>query len=107
MNYPRIDVNHPLTVAAREVNSQTAKNGLPATLEEIRIGTGFGQLSYLAEQRALRVLLAMRGINLDNASAIILSEYEKSILPALTIACLDGMVIGWRGHTISESQHAS
>lgn len=107
MPFPRIDPNHPLTVAAREVNSQASREGLEAVLNSLEIGTGVGQLMYLAEQRALRAFYAAHGINLDVGVPvpIHLTEKERSLMPLLISAYMDGIAIGWRGHAIAEKRN--
>lgn len=63
--FPRIDPDHPLTRAAREVN-EWAVDGLEGALEHAGIDVSVGELAYLAEQRALRAVAANAGMLMGN-----------------------------------------
>jgi hypothetical protein len=103
--FPRIDPDHPLAQA----------RGLYATLEWLGIGE-VGEIAYLAEQRALRAVVASAaGINLGagpphDAEAIARAVMETPLwrdFRALLMSCyLDGFAIGWKGHEIAQRESA-
>jgi hypothetical protein len=100
--FTRIDPDHPLTQAAREVNSRAESESLNETIEWLGIDVSFDQLAYLAHQRALRAIFAARGVNLNSShfEAVSLTENEEALLPILTASYLDGIAIGWRGKAL-------
>lgn len=111
-SFPKIDPNHPLTVAARDVNSYAEEYGLESTIEWLKMGAAPGEVAYLAEQRAYRALVAaLEGVNLgslppDEANRLLLQIREmplwKDFSPIVISAYMDGMAIGWRAHELSE-----
>jgi hypothetical protein len=93
--------DHPLARASREVNEYCEKHGLPETCA--LVGLKFDDLLYMARQRALRSLFATYGRNFNpkKPTSIQLSPSEERLLLALTMSCMDGLVIGWR----AQQQH--
>lgn len=97
--------NHPLAVAAREVNDYAEKNGLGATCE--KFGIKLEDLKYMAEQRALRTLYVARGardVNFKQPFKIQLSPADLPLYLALVAAYMDGIIIGWRGKECEQSK---
>lgn len=95
-DFDRIDPNHPLTKAARTVNTSADEHGIEATLFDIGLleEATVSQLFYLAEQRALRALAARRGDG-NPTGAVWLTDDEAALMPLLTSAYLDGFAIAW------------
>lgn len=105
--YPRIDPNHPLTRAAREVNAIAELNGLEQTLRMIGLDVELGQYAYLAEQRALRALAASEGINLGEPGT---ENWKPAVsqlpdLVTLTSAYMDGIAIGFKAAALQTERH--
>ncbi len=108
--FPRIDPEHPLAQAAREVNERATLYGLEATLEWLGIGTA-GELAYLAEQRALRAIAANMGIvmgddaQLDEriARTIVETPLWQDMRTLLVGCYLDAFAIAWKGRELAEA----
>jgi hypothetical protein len=100
--------DHPLAVAAREINDELCeKYGLQGTCE--KCGLKLPDIAYMAEQRALRALFASYGRNLQlkRVDTFQLSDSELSLLKTLTSAYIDGLLIGWRAREIYEQQQTT
>ena len=95
---------HPLAKAAREVNDYAETHGLNETCERYNLATE--DVRYIAEQRAYRVLWAIKGINLNlkEHRILLLSAKEKEMLMSLTMAYMDGLVIGWRANELNNGR---
>lgn len=93
-------VNHPMAISARETNSYAEKHGIEETCEHYNLNVE--DVRYMAEQRALRVIYARRGINLNMKTHEILSLTleEANLQLSLMMAYMDGLVIGWRAREI-------
>jgi hypothetical protein len=104
--FDRIDPNHPLTEAARYVNAYADEQGLEATVNWLGMETSLSEVSYLAEQRALRAIYARRGINLNlpEMTNVMLTADERAMLPVLAAAYLDGFAIGWKARELKEAK---
>lgn len=110
--FPRIDPQHPLTEAARIVNAMSEERGLEATLEWLDLGTGTGEVAYLAEQRALRAIAAQAvGLNMGlnpgldeaTAQAIVRTPLWRDMRMLLVACYMDGMAIGWKAREIADA----
>jgi len=108
-NPDRIDPEHPLAKAARDVNDRTEAKGLDGMVADLGLGVSVAQLAYLAEQRALRAFSARYlGYNMghhpDNdeqiAKCLVQTDQWKRLSSLITAAYMDGMAIGWRGGQI-------
>lgn len=116
MDFPRINPDHPLAVAARDTNAYAEEHGLEPALEWLGIGASAGEIAYLAEQRALRAVAVDRlGHNMTGASSILDEHIARTIrqteawaaMRMLLISCyMDGIAIGWRGAQIDERRAA-
>lgn len=85
-----------LGVASRDNDSQAENEGLEAVLSELGIGkTG---VLYVAEQRALRVILINRGLPFDfkKMSAVRLTRMERGLSTLLESVWIDGFTTGIR-----------
>lgn len=108
--FPRIDPNHPLTVAARDVNAFAEEHGIAMTLDWLGMDASPFELAYLAEQRALRAVAASMGHNLGAkpeedsivVAAVVGSPLWRDNRMLLLSCALDGIVIGWKGHELHE-----
>lgn len=89
--------DHPLAIAARELNNYAEEHGLEAACEFA--GLKIEDVKYMAEQRALRAIWAYKGINLKGTEpvALLLSSDEKVLFRQLVPAYMDGLVTGWLG----------
>lgn len=113
--FPRIDPRHPLTEAARYVNAYSDERGFPATVEWLEFGVSVGELSYLAEQRALRAVAATMGLSLgidpqrdeQIAQQILASALWQQMKPLLIACYLDGIAIGWKGQELHADEPES
>jgi hypothetical protein len=104
MNTIRADMaDNPLAVAAREVNNYAETHGLKETCE--RFGQKLEDVHYIAEQRALRcVVAASRGLNISGVSRPVMvkmTDDEHKLFLTLTMAYVDGLMIGWRANQIA------
>lgn len=98
--------NHSLTEAARYADAQTEERGLPGALDDMGIDTE--AVLHVAAQRALRLTLltsrgekALKAITQSNTpTPIRMSRAEDAMCSTLTIAVLDGLVIGWKANQI-------
>lgn len=103
-SFERIDPQHPLTRAAREVNAYADEHGIAATLEWLGIDASPEEVAYLAQQRAYRAVYALRGINLDSEDVVELdfSPQDIKLIEVLVPAYMDAFTIGWKGHEIKQ-----
>ena len=70
-NPDRIDPEHPLAKAARDVNDRTEAKGLDGMVADLGLGVSVAQLAYLAEQRALRAFSARYlGYNMQRLNSV-------------------------------------
>jgi hypothetical protein len=110
----RIDPEHPLTRAAREVNAYAgeADAGLQETLDWLGMDVAQADLAYLAEQRALRAVAASRGIDLGTLDPVEAERIAREIVTSpgwaeskhiIVSAYLDGIGIGWKGRMLRDS----
>ena len=99
--------DHPLAKAARELNAYAEKHGLKATIEHCDLK--FEDVTYLAEQRALRALYAKTGINLNPNYSMTLQMTTQQVfdLAHLTAAYMDSLMIGWRAKEIADEEKAA
>lgn len=103
MSGTRPDVNDPLMLAARYNDADAEDHGtIQAVIE--RLGMDFDEVVYVAEQRALRLVLLRRG-RLDELSRtefqrLPMTEFERAEVEALTTLYLDGIALGWRAQMI-------
>lgn len=99
--------NHPLTEAARYGDAQAEEQGIEAMIAQQ--GMDLDALTYVAEQRALRiVIMSTRGAaalkrmagsgRFENVS---LTQEEDAMLEIFKIAYLDGLFIGWSARAIA------
>lgn len=102
MNYR----NQPLVEAARYADAQAEEHGL----ENAIAGAGMDAetLHHVAQQRALRLVLlkhrgkeGMQAITKQNKEVpVCMSKEELADMTVLMLAYMDGLVIGWIGHSI-------
>jgi hypothetical protein len=106
--FPRIDPNHPLAAAAREVNAAADLLGGDLAFDLLDLGAPIGQVFYLAEQRTLRYLAALEGHTMGadpvhdelKARAIVSDPDYRAKMLAFVPCWVDGMATGWQGHKI-------
>lgn len=100
--------DHPLLVAARELDNRSDECKTPDDYYEIHadLGLDFKDVLYVARQRALRIVLINSGrtdaidtMNQHGSTAVKLSKAEDDLSDRLTVAMLDAFLIGWVGHT--------
>lgn len=92
------DPSHPLLMAARYNDAECQDHGLEGTIT--KHGLDLDDLIYVAEQRALRLVLIHSGrfneINPTKATAIVLNSAEQSEVERLIPLYLDAIFLGWR-----------
>lgn len=104
-----IDENHPLAKAAR-LNDYEADAGKDPTKIAADLEIDTDALIYMAEQRALRVVLIqagrieeVQGAEMEaRAQQVSLSPSQQALMQMLTVMYIDAMVIGWRALRIQE-----
>lgn len=109
-SFPRIDPRHPLTEAARYVNAYNDEHGFAETVRWLDMEASAEEISYLAEQRALRAIAASMGVSLGSdpvrdeqvARSIISTPLWRDMQPLLIACYLDGIAIGWKGRELKE-----
>lgn len=111
--FPRIDPEHPLTVAARETNDHAETHGMPETLAWLGMDVEAEQAAYLAEQRAIRAIAAASlGVSMGadqrfdeaTARAIVQTPLWRDMRMLLVAMSIDGMAIGWRAHEVADAR---
>lgn len=94
----RIDYDHPLAKAARDLDEQCESEGFDACFASL--GLDRNDVIYMAQQRALRMALISVGrsdlIATDKLVEIPPGVVKPELLQALTITCLDGIITGWK-----------
>jgi hypothetical protein len=90
--------NHPLGLAARYNDAECEEKGFPAVF--VTLGLEMQDVLYISEQRALRVLTGE--MDTTKPIPVRLSEKQQREMVTLQSCVLDGIVIGWRGHQISQ-----
>lgn len=97
------DRDHPLLLAARYNDAEAEDHGLRRTVE--KHGIDFETLQYVAEQRALRIVMLQNGQLPEGQSTecrtIELSTEQRGLLDALVPLYLDAILIGWRANEIA------
>lgn len=110
--FPRIDPDHPLTVAARYVNAYSEEHGLEETLRWLGLDVDVGELAYLGEQRSLRaVAAAALGMNLGTDSeldaatvrAIMATPLWRDMRMLLIGCYMDGISIGYKARELADA----
>lgn len=104
LNAPPID--HPLLVAARYNDAEVEEHGLEALTKKCELP--LDDLRYIAEQRALRMVLVQRGrqneiARIKQATAVSLSIEEQATVEALTPLYLDAILLGWRARELHDA----
>lgn len=101
--------DHPLSIAARELDDLSEQTHLPDVVDSI--GLKADDLMYVAQQRALRcVLLLVRKIplghirNIKTTQIYKLSAYELHLYHMFTACVMDGLAIGWSAQQKQENQ---
>lgn len=111
--FSRIDPDHPLVQAVREINDSAELHGFEETTNQLDFGTGVGELFYLAEQRVLRALgtLVFGTADLTEAQAqlVVTSPFwtDVNLRSMLLSIHIDGVSTGWRGKEIAETEKAA
>lgn len=109
--FDRIPPDHPLTEAARNVNTVSEERGLRATIDWLGMGVSESQLAYLAEQRGLRAFAAVHfnynmggdPVRDEQIARRVIGSNEWIDQRALLIgAYMDGMAIGWKGRELRD-----
>lgn len=106
---PRHVAFHPLAVAARELDGDAEEVGIEETYVRSQID---GQvLGLMAEQRAIRIVLQLRGekiprLKLDQRVDVTLLPAEVTLFKVICAAYYDGVQIGWRARRIEEGKDA-
>lgn len=94
----RIDENHPMARAARELDTLCETQGFDACFKQL--GLDKDDVIYMAQQRALRMALISAGradlIGGKELTPIPSGIVHPDMLQALTITCLDGLITGWK-----------
>lgn len=111
--FPPIEKDHPLAVAARDVNAYTEEQAsLEAALDWLGLDLPMGELAFLCEQRALIGLAnIMFGGNVtaspDVTNMILARVIEtplwQDMAPLLLALVMDGVAIGWKGREIADA----
>lgn len=82
-----------LAAAVRYMDDVSDREGLQGVLQAV--GVERSDLAYISEQRALRVVLMIRGAPIPKAmTPIQLSREEEMLLTSLATSCMDGICIG-------------
>ena len=98
----KADRNHPLMEAARYNDAQAQEGGVKHALE--RLGLTWDDAMYVAEQRALRVVLMQRGDGSLEAAVsgqpFRLEHSDEAAMRFIALASLDGIALGWNAARI-------
>lgn len=94
--------NHPLAVAAREVNDRAEKEGLNATCAHYNLKPE--DLAYVAEQRGLRAIM-LQAKTPTVPTPIKLDMAQLKLLLIVSAAIMDALVIGWRAREVYNEQN--
>ena len=97
--------NEPLMVAARYNDAISEETSLQGAVENA--GLDFDKLHYVAEQRAIRVLLMEQGLDPTLLSRsvptpMMFTGEERKRLVLYTAAYMDGLMIGWVGRGLQD-----
>lgn len=102
--------DHPLGLAARYNDSDAEEHGFVETVT--KQGLELSDVLYLAEQRAIRVVMLQEGrfeefqraYATNQPATIVLSVEERLTVELLKVVYIDGILIGWRGRDIAIRQ---
>lgn len=105
----RIAFDHPLAMAARELDTISEEQGFRALFETL--GLDREDVIYMAQQRALRVALIVAGrtdlLGHDKLMEIPQGVIDPGLLQDLTLCALDSINIGWKARGISDAHAQS
>lgn len=98
--------NHPLTEAARYNDAQAEEIGIMETVK----ANGLDPIAvlHIAQQRALR-LVVLNNYGIETLEELVrqnakqelsFTERDRQMIDEISIAFMDGIMIGWRGHAI-------
>lgn len=102
----RMEKDHPLSQAARDVNDYASRHGVPATIDALGMDCDYDELAYLAQQRALRAFAGRKGYDLNGqdparderiAQEIIASDDWTEFRDLVIATWTDGVACGWQG----------
>lgn len=102
--------NHPLAEAARYNDAQAEEMGVFETILNSNLDPIV--VMNVAQQRAMRFVIGLNygqdGVDLiadvsrdRKVAKIELTENDMNMINEISIAFIDGIMIGWRAHTIS------
>lgn len=98
----KADRNHPLMEAARYNDAQAEEAGVKHAIEAL--GLTWDDVMYVAEQRALRIVLLQRGDGSLEAAAggqpFTLDDNDRAAMRVVALASLDGIALGWNAARI-------
>lgn len=101
--------DHPMTIAARHLDAASEEHGMQEYLEG-QLGIDLEVAVHVASQRALRLVLIstrgpqfIKGMSQTAMTPVALTPAEDAIMERLTVAALDGIVIGYRAHMLATS----
>ena len=98
------DKDHPLLLAARYNDAEAEDHGVQGTVE--KHGLDFDALNWVAEQRALRIVMLQNGElpESDNQCYTIeVTDQQRALMDALVPLYLDAILIGWRAKEITDT----
>jgi hypothetical protein len=98
---------HPMAVAARDINDYADIHGMRKTC--LDNGIEPEDLRYIAEQRAIRVLCASYGRNLQlkKVTTMQFSANELAQIKMIAIAYMDALMIGWKAKEIDAAKKSA
>lgn len=102
--------NHPLLLAARYNDAEAEEHGFETVLQ--RIGLDFEALHHIAEQRALRAVLATSGkmgmLRRVAAGEVIpvaeMNQRERETIAMYTGMYIDAIALGWRAQQLTHEE---
>lgn len=103
------DPSDPLLMAARYNDAEAEDHGIQGAVE--KHGLDFESLRYIAEQRALRIVLLQNGeierLRGTGYTRIELSAEQRTLVDGLTPLYLDAIFIGWRAREFANEESAA
>lgn len=98
------DVNDPFLLAVRYGDADTGELGLDDAIA--KQGLNRETLEYVAEQRALRLILSQSGREneIQHGAAPQLTITDKALLSGLVPLYMDALLAGWRAKAIVDAE---
>lgn len=101
------DPGHPLLVASRYLDAEAEDHDLQVVVE--KHGCEFDALTYVAEQRALRIRLMETGrmgeINRVTPVRVSLDDDDRKAITFYKAIYIDSLMIGWRACQLTEEEN--